>query len=123
MKRLRRGGKNTQNYTKKILMIWITTVAWSLTYIQTSWSVKSSGPKEASLQTKLVEATVFWYLKLFKILKDDAVKCCTQYVSKFRKLSSGHRTDKGQFSFQSQRRSESAQSRMTLCDPIDCSLH
>ena len=32
------------------------------------------------------------------------LKCCTQYVSKFRKLSSGHRTGKDQFSFQSQRK-------------------
>ena len=31
-------------------------------------------------------------------------KCCTQYVSKFGKLSSGHRTGKGHFSFQSQRK-------------------
>ena len=31
-------------------------------------------------------------------------KCCTQYASKFGKLSSGHRTGKGQFSFQFQRR-------------------
>ena len=31
-------------------------------------------------------------------------KCCTQYASKFGKLSSGHRTGKDQFSFQSQRR-------------------
>ena len=31
-------------------------------------------------------------------------KCCTQYVSKFGKLSSGHRTGKCQFSFQSQRK-------------------
>ena len=31
-------------------------------------------------------------------------KCCTQYASKFGKLSSSHRTGKGQFSFQSQRR-------------------
>ena len=31
-------------------------------------------------------------------------KCFTQYASKFGKLSSGHRTWKGQFSFQSQRR-------------------
>ena len=31
-------------------------------------------------------------------------KCCTQYASKFGKLSSGHRTWKGQFSLQSQRR-------------------
>ena len=30
-------------------------------------------------------------------------KCYTQYASKFGKLSSGHRTRKGQFSFQSQR--------------------
>ena len=31
-------------------------------------------------------------------------KCCTQSASKFGKLSSGHRTGKGQFSFQSQRK-------------------
>ena len=43
-------------------------------------------------------------VELFQILKDDAVKCCTQYASKFGKLSSGHRTRKGQFSFQSQRK-------------------
>ena len=34
------------------------------------------------------------------------LKCCTQYESKFLKLSSGHRTGKGQFSFQSQRKAE-----------------
>ena len=43
-------------------------------------------------------------VELFQILKDDAMKCCTQYTSKFGKLSSGHRTGKGQFSFQSQRK-------------------
>ena len=33
--------------------------------------------------------------ELFQNIKDDAViKCCTQYVSKFGKLSSGHRTGK-----------------------------
>ena len=31
-------------------------------------------------------------------------KCCTEYVSKFGKLSSGHGTGKGQFSFHSQRK-------------------
>ena len=31
------------------------------------------------------------------------LKCCTQYASKFEKLSSGHRTVNGHFSFQSQR--------------------
>ena len=43
-------------------------------------------------------------VELLQILKDDAAKCCTQYASKFGKLSSGHRTGKGQFSFQSQRK-------------------
>ena len=31
-------------------------------------------------------------------------KYCTQYARKFGKLSSGHRTEKGQFSFQSKRK-------------------
>ena len=43
-------------------------------------------------------------VELFQILKDDAVKVLTQYASKFGKLSSEHRTGKGQFSFQSQRK-------------------
>ena len=45
-------------------------------------------------------------VELFQILKVDAVKvlCCTQHASKFGKYSSGHRTGKGQFSFQSQRK-------------------
>ena len=43
-------------------------------------------------------------VELFQILKDDAVKGLTQYVSKFGKLSSGHGIGKGQFSFQSQRK-------------------
>ena len=41
-------------------------------------------------------------VELFHILKDDTLKCCIQYASKFGKLSNGHRTGKGQFSFQSQ---------------------
>ena len=50
-------------------------------------------------------------VELLQILKDDAVKssskpddCRTQYASKFGNLSSGHRTGKGQFSFQSKRK-------------------
>ena len=43
-------------------------------------------------------------VELFQILKGDAVRCCTQYASKYGKLNSGHRTWKGQFSFQSQRK-------------------
>ena len=43
-------------------------------------------------------------LSYFKSWKMMLCKCCTQYARKFGKLSSGHRTEKGQFSFQSQRR-------------------
>ena len=32
------------------------------------------------------------------------LKSCSQYVSKFGKLSSGHRSEKGRFSFQFQRK-------------------
>ena len=57
--------------------------------------------------------------KLFQILKDDAVKVLTQYASKLGKLSSGHRTGKGQFSFQSQRkaRPKNAQTTAQLHSP------
>ena len=43
-------------------------------------------------------------VELFQSWKMMLPKCCTQYASKFGKLSSGHRTGKGQFSFQSQRK-------------------
>ena len=43
-------------------------------------------------------------VEIFQILKDDAVKVLNSYASKFGKLSSGHRTGKGQFSFQNQRK-------------------
>ena len=43
-------------------------------------------------------------VELFQILKDDAVKVLHSICSKFGKLSRGHRTGKGQFLFQSQRK-------------------
>ena len=44
-------------------------------------------------------------VELFQILKDDALKVLHSiFASKYGKLSSGHRTGKGQFSFQSQRK-------------------
>ena len=43
-------------------------------------------------------------IELFQILKDDAVKVLHSICQQFGKLSSGHRTGKGQFSFQSQRK-------------------
>ena len=72
------------------------------------------------LETDILECEVKWALEtittnkasggdripveLIQILKDEAVKECTQCANKFGKLSSGHRTRKGQFSFQSQRK-------------------
>ena len=43
-------------------------------------------------------------VELFQTLKDDAVKVLHSYASIFGILSSGHKTGKGQFSFQSQRK-------------------
>ena len=43
-------------------------------------------------------------VELFQILKDDAMKVLHSICNKFGKLSSGYRTGKGQFSFQSQRK-------------------
>ena len=43
-------------------------------------------------------------VELFQILKDDPVNVLHSNASKFGKLGSGHRTGKGQFSLQSQRK-------------------
>ena len=42
--------------------------------------------------------------EIFQVLKLMLWKCCTQYVSKFGKLNSGHRTGKVKLSFQSQKK-------------------
>ena len=39
-------------------------------------------------------------VELFQILKDDVLKVCTEYASKFGKLSRGPRTGNSHFSFQ-----------------------
>jgi len=46
-------------------------------------------------------------VELFQILKGDAVKVLHSICQQIWKLSSGHRTGKGQFSFQPQRRAMS----------------
>ena len=71
------------------------------------------------LQLDILECKVKWALgsiainkasggggfpaEVFQILNMMVWKCCTQYASKFGKLSSGHRTGKGPFLFQSQK--------------------
>ena len=81
------------------------------------------------LETEILEWEVKWALEsitvnkasggegipveLFQILEDDAVKVVPSYASKFGKLSSGHRTEKGQFSFQFQRKAMSKNAQTT----------
>ena len=43
-------------------------------------------------------------VEIFQILEDDAVKVLHSMCQQIGKLSTGHRTGKGQFSFQSQRK-------------------
>ena len=52
-------------------------------------------------------------LSYFKPWRMMLWKCYTQYASKCGKLSSGHRTGKGQFSFQSQRKAMSKNAQTT----------
>ena len=52
-------------------------------------------------------------VKLFQILKIILWKCCTQHARKFGKLVSDHRTKKGQFPFQSQRKAMSNNAQTT----------
>ena len=59
---------------------------------EVKWALESITTNKASGGDKIP-------VELFQILEDDA-----QYASKFGKLSSGHRTGKCHFSFQSQRK-------------------
>ena len=62
---------------------------------EVKWALESITMNKASGGDRIpVELFQSWKMMLWK--------CCTQYASKFGKLSSGHRTGKGQFSFQSQ---------------------
>ena len=51
--------------------------------------------------------------ELFQLLKDDAVKVLHSICQQIGKLSSGHRTGKGPFSFQSQRKAMPKNARTT----------
>ena len=60
--------------------------------------------------------------ELFQILKDDAVKVLHSICHKFGKLSSGHRTGKGQFSLISQTKAM-PKNVQTTTDPMTLHYH
>ena len=103
---LRRGGKNTQkNYTKKKKKVHdpnnhdgvVTHLEPDILEYKVKWALGSIAMKKAGGGDRIPT-------ELVQILKNMLLKCCTQYASKFGTLSSGHKTGKGQFSFQSQRK-------------------
>ena len=63
-----------------------------------------NGPQEGSITANHASGADGIPVELFQILKDNALKCCPQYASKFEKLNRCCRTGKGQFSFQFQRK-------------------
>ena len=65
-----------------------------------TWAIGSITKNKASRGDRIP-------VELFQILKDDAVKVLHSICQQFGKLSSGQRTGKGQFSFQSQRKAMS----------------
>ena len=78
---------------------------------EVKWALESISMNKASGDDEIPA-------ELFKILKTMMLlKCYTQYVSKFGKPSYGHRTGKGQISFQSQRRvmPKNVQTTIHLC--------
>ena len=78
-------------------------MVWLVPQSQTFWNVKSSGPKEALLSIKLVDALELQqnYSNPYRRMPS---RFCIHYVNKSGRPSSGHRTGKGQSSFQFLRR-------------------
>ena len=100
---LRKGGKNTQkNHTRDLhdpdnYDGLVTYLEPDILEYKVKWTIGTITTNKASRGDGIS-------VVLFQILKDDAVKMLDSYTSKFGKLSSGHRTGKGQFSFQFQRK-------------------
>ena len=101
---LRRGGKNTQkNCIKKDLHdqdnhnSMITHLEPDILECEVKWALESITMNKANGDDGIP-------VELFHILKDDAVKVLHSICQQIWKTHSGHRTGKGQFSFQSQRK-------------------
>ena len=116
-KEIKRGGKNTQkNYTKKVLMTWITpsgVVTHLKPYIlecEVKWALGSITMKKASGSDGIPA-------ELFQILKDNAMKVLHSIGQQIQETQQWPWNWKCQFSFQSQRRvmPKSVQTTIQLC--------
>ena len=105
-KRLRRGGKNTQNYSKRKKKNDLRQpdnhdgVVTHLEHDILECEVKCA---LGSITTNKTSGDNRIPAELFKTLKDDAVKVVYSICQQIRKLSRGHRRGKGQFLFHFQR--------------------
>ena len=118
--RPRRDGKSTQkNYTKKYLNDpdnhngVVSHSEPEILECELQWVLKSTAANKASGGDRIPA-------KLFKILKDDALKCSIQYVRNFRKASSGQRTGRSQSLSQFPRRTilKNVQARKVHSSPV-----
>ena len=107
----------------------------AISYLTTSNLPDNHDGVITHLQPDILECEVKWVLRsitmnkasggdgipveLFQILRDGAVKVLHSICQQIGKLSSGHRTGKGQFSFQSQRKAmpKNAQTTAQLYSP------
>ena len=70
-------------------------------FLLTSWATRKPKVTIPYPKTSLLNLMACWAVSSRNLM--ILWKCCTQYARKFGKLSSGHRTGNGQFSFQSLR--------------------
>ena len=92
--------KRWQEYTKELYNFHdgvITHLEPDILECEVKWALGSISMNKASGGDRIP-------VELFQILKDDAVKVLHSICHKCGKLSSGHRTGKCEFSFQSQRK-------------------
>ena len=89
--------KTNNNNNKKTKNINRTDLESDILECEVKWALESITTNKASGGDRIP-------VELSKSSKMMLWKCCTQHASKFGKLNSGHRTGKGQFSFQSQRK-------------------
>ena len=105
------------NCPKKVLMTQITTMVCVFTHLEPDILECEVKWASGSITTNKASGGDGIQLSYFKSSKMMLLKCYTPYASKFGKVSSGHRTRKGQFSSQSQRKAipKNIQTIVQLC--------